>query len=457
MSENHATPQSAGQPVPTPLCAIYEPMLPLLSADGLSAEERASLAAHLAGCAWCQNRLATLDVVDDALRRHYASVPAITAGSGLRARVRPALTLEDIIMADQEETETATATREPPAPLRQLTPRQRQLSALGAIAAVLVLAVLAASLFSYFGTSPSAAPTPRPTPVPLHTYPLPASITQPGEIIARPLGPLWLGYSGGIARIDVQGNSVAFTPYAVPGGVLSVCLGPDGAIWFTEWKAAKIGRIGSDGTIREFALPNGQSTAGSITPGPDGALWFSLSSAIGRITTTGAVTLFSLPSPVDGGELTAAPDGAIWFLDSPAARIGRMTLAGSVTEYAVPSGDAQLSDIVAGPDGALWFPEGPNGVIGRITMSGEVTEFPVTGQTDWLEGITVGPDKALWFGAATSHRVRRITTRGQVTGDYYVSPVLRKGAFLALTATNNAIWFTLPDTRTVGRIDVKAA
>lgn len=455
MSENHAS----SQPTPQPLCAIYEPMLPLLAADGLTAEERASLQEHLARCAWCQNRLATLDVVDAALRRHYASVPAAPAGSGSRsARTRPALTLEDIMKADQRE--TTTPPREAsPAPRAFSLARKRRLAALGAVAAVLVLTVLAASLFAYFGSSPSAVPTPRPTPVPLHTYPLPATITQPGEIIARPQGPLWLGYSGGIARIDVQGNSVAFTPYAVSGGVLGICLGPDGAIWFTEWKAAKIGRIGSDGTIQEFSLPSGQSTAGSITPGPDGALWFSLSSAIGRITTTGAVTLFSLPSPIDGGELTAGPDGAIWFLDSPGARIGRMTLAGSVTEFAVPSSDAQFSDIVAGPDGALWFPEGPNGAIGRITTSGEVTEFPVTGQTDWLEGITVGPDKALWFGAATSHRVRRITTRGQVTGDYYVSPMLRKGAFLSLTATNNAIWFTLPDTATaaVGRIDVKAA
>ena len=126
MSENHATPR----PTPKPLCAIFEPLLPLLRSDGLTVEDRTALEEHLADCAWCQNQLATLDVVDAALRRHYASVPAATAGSGLRARVRPSLSLEDIMKADQEETTTAAAPHGPPTPIRQLTPVQRRLTAL---------------------------------------------------------------------------------------------------------------------------------------------------------------------------------------------------------------------------------------------------------------------------------------------------------------------------------------
>ena len=47
------------------------------------------------------------------------------------------------------------------------------------------------------------------------------------------------------------------------------------------------------GTITEFPLPTASSGPDFITAGPDGALWFTEhgASKIGRITTAGAITL----------------------------------------------------------------------------------------------------------------------------------------------------------------------
>src|SRR5262249_14732159 len=103
--------------------------------------------------------------------------------------------------------------------------------------------------------------------------------------------------------VALSAQSVNITEFPTPTSASSprgIVAGPDGALWFTEIDAKKIGRITTGGTITEFSLP--PSTAGpypeGITAGPDGALWFTLSSAamIGKITTAGGITLFPLPS-----------------------------------------------------------------------------------------------------------------------------------------------------------------
>jgi hypothetical protein len=70
---------------------------------------------------------------------------------------------------------------------------------------------------------------------------------------------------------------------------------PDGALWFTETDAQKIGRITTTGLITEFATSSGGGPGG-ITTWPDGALSFTdfFDNKIGRITTTGLITEFPL-------------------------------------------------------------------------------------------------------------------------------------------------------------------
>src|ERR1700730_6073061 len=69
-----------------------------------------------------------------------------------------------------------------------------------------------------------------------------------------------------------------------------IAAGPDGALWFTETFASRIGRITTSGVVSEFPLPTSGSGPADIAAGPDGALWFTEEGVhkIGRITTSGA-------------------------------------------------------------------------------------------------------------------------------------------------------------------------
>ncbi|MCK9868688.1 hypothetical protein MRI28_03305 [Nocardiopsis dassonvillei] len=92
-------------------------------------------------------------------------------------------------------------------------------------------------------------------------------------------------------------------------------MGPDGALWFVEIAAGQIGRLTTDGRIREFPLPRRDSRPHAIAADPAGGCWFTEWGAnrVGHITEEGDIDLFDLPAPSrepHGVAVTA--DGTVW-------------------------------------------------------------------------------------------------------------------------------------------------
>ncbi len=246
---------------------------------------------------------------------------------------------------------------------------------------------------------------------------------------------------------------------------LDITAGPDGAMWFTNYK--NIGRITPSGALTTYPLPNQNRDANRITAGPDGALWFTEVSpdAIGRITIDGAITEYPLPNPATGvGEITTGPDGALWFTEWSGGKIGRITTSGIFTEYPLPR-LASTVGITTGADGAVWFTEanesGPGGHVGRITTSGTITEYllppPVPNWPNWgFTSIVAGPDGALWITEWVGHRILRLTTAGSTTEyDLAGCPMTEQAWICADEITvgpDGALWFTMFAANSIGRI-----
>jgi len=144
-----------------------------------------------------------------------------------------------------------------------------------------------------------------------------------------------------------------------------ITTGPDGALWFTENSANKIGRISTAGDVTEFALPQGNSSPSGITSGPDGNLWVAvtLTGRIAKVTPTGEMTLFPLATNSGPYAIITGPDGNLWF--TGASRIARITTAGVVTVVDLP-GKFPLH-LIAAPDGNLWYTLS-NQTIGRLHL-----------------------------------------------------------------------------------------
>ena len=199
----------------------------------------------------------------------------------------------------------------------------------------------------------------------------------PGEVINGPDGYLWVvTYRNSIEEVDVNTGTVYAerslpTAAPLPGGLgyVRIAAGSDGNVWFTDGAANRVGRVSTSGLVTEFSVPTASSGISDITAGPDGNLYFTESSVhqLGRITTGGVVTEFPLPAGASPSRIKVGPDGNLWFSDATAstAELGSMTPSGVVQQVPMPVGTYALN-LADGPDGNLWFTEGSLNKIGKV-------------------------------------------------------------------------------------------
>jgi streptogramin lyase len=278
-----------------------------------------------------------------------------------------------------------------------------------------------------------------------------------GQIAAGPDGAFW--FSGGTSsldRITADGAITTYTNAAYLSQVDDVISGPDGAIWFDagfrtgDLITAIIERIGVGGTITTYSFPTlSEFSSVTVTAGPDGAIWFTTDNDfVGRLSISGAVTIYSDATIDNAGFITAGADGALWFTDNGGVGnpLGRISTGGSVTIYADHASFSDVRSITTGPndagsDAAIWFYNDFNHALGAVAADGAVTTYTGPG-TIAQENIISGPDNTVWFGAdrADELSLGRLTTAGIVT-DYY--NLGNTSNILWLTAgAGDSIWFT---------------
>jgi streptogramin lyase len=254
----------------------------------------------------------------------------------------------------------------------------------------------------------------------------------------------------------------------VPEGIAA---GSDGALWFSERYTTQVGRVTVDGQFRLFSFSQANHMSTDITAGPDGALWFTFPNSvppndtgkIGRITTAGQSTFFTIPWVSDAESITTGSDGNLWFADHVAAAVGRVTTVGVFTKFPIPGSPGFYPwQIASGPDGALWFTDFNGHRVGRLTTAGELTLFPTSPEAGYPDAIAPGPDGNVWFTFDDEATIARITPAGVITefsvphpeGDYIIL-----GGITPLSGTTLA--FTYSDIVTgesrIGRITTSGA
>ena len=208
-------------------------------------------------------------------------------------------------------------------------------------------------------------------------------------------------------------HALTIQEYPSPHGD-DIALGPDGNMWSALQDVFAVARITDTGAITDLPVTQRDTEyLVGTTSGPDGKIWFTEDygggsgeyARIGRMTTSGTVTEFTLPTITSGaGRIAPGPDGALWFAGDPSA-IGRITTSGKITEFPIPGGDT--ADITAGPDGNMWFTEWNGNKIGRLTHAGVFTEYPVPTASSVPDRITAAGDRGMWF-TEHAHKIGRV-------------------------------------------------
>jgi len=277
------------------------------------------------------------------------------------------------------------------------------------------------------------------------------------DIVDGADGAVWFAGIETVGRIDRTGK---VETWRVGGfGLARAITAMDETFWFTnEGAPGRIERPSAAGVTTGFSVTGARASFAmtGIAAGPDGALWFTqrgygrdAPDGIGRMTTDGGYSSWRLPrrraAPI---RLTAGSDGALWFTQQDAHAIGRITTTGAISEFPLRTGLSPY-DITAGTDGALWFTA--DGCIGRITTSGNVTAWPIR-NVGRLVGIAAAPDGSFWVADDITSTVWHFTPpRGDASraATCYPPAVTREAGstratlvYRRLDRFNHDDWFT---------------
>ncbi|MCL2450915.1 MAG: Virginiamycin B lyase [Polyangiaceae bacterium] len=224
--------------------------------------------------------------------------------------------------------------------------------------------------------------------------------SAPQEITVGSDGNLWFTEWDRIGRITPAGDITEFAVPTVNSDPLGITVGPDGSIWFTEASANQIGQLTPSGTFNELPIPEANVSPAGIVAGPDGNLWFAEyeAQAIGSVTPSGVFKQYPLSSDTLPDKIIVGPDGNLWFSSETA--IGQITTSGAISLFPV---DTVSWIITLGPDGNIWF----SGGVAKTFSSNNLGEMTTAGATTAMysapfqvDAMAAGPNATLWLVGA---------------------------------------------------------
>ncbi len=262
------------------------------------------------------------------------------------------------------------------------------------------------------------------------------------------------------------------TPTAAS-GPLFMTPGSDGAIWFTEVNANRIGRIPTNATsgtqITEFAVPTAGSEPFGLTSGPDGQVWFAElnSSKIGHIpvTATSGSDISEIALPTAGSVpvgITAGSDNALYFTEEIGNRVGRIptnaTSTSAITEITLPVGAALPTGIGTASDGTIWFTE-QGGTVYSVahmpfgaTLPSQITAFPIPtagGSPVW---IAPGAAGSMIVSEQSAKKMGSVPNGATSTAQITEFSAGTSSPYQCVLGPDGAIWFAGFPTGKIGRI-----
>ncbi len=209
-------------------------------------------------------------------------------------------------------------------------------------------------------------------------YPLLDTASAPLGIAKGPDGNMWFAESATnkIGRITSTG---AIVEYDLTGSPQWITAGPDGKMWFTEPNDDTIGSIAMDGTVAEF--PIGSSTMPTaIAQAFDGRLWFTQRTTPFHVSTitVGGVLAESQVVVEESNGIIRGSGSVMWLTSSGSNAIGKMTGTGEIISYTIPTPVSHPLRLTMDGSGTIWFTEYAANIIGRLVPSEQqdVVEIP---------------------------------------------------------------------------------
>jgi virginiamycin B lyase len=239
----------------------------------------------------------------------------------------------------------------------------------------------------------------------------------PPDIVTGPGSALWFTANADswIGRITTSGVITQFAAgdcgsRGLPVQPGAITVGPDGNLWYTIDAPAhcpELGRMTPSGSVTMFTIP---AQATDVAAGPDGNIWFTTASGVGDINpTTGEPGVYNRHAP--GTSIAPSPcTNDLWFT-AGSGSVGKITTSGAESVYSLPTAGSDPDDITA-DNGTVWLTE-PNGGGGQIAR--------VVDTSALLACVTLLPSASFAFPSLTGHQGIKVGWMVQAPGTHGVA------------------------------------
>lgn len=252
-------------------------------------------------------------------------------------------------------------------------------------------------------------------------FTIPTAASAPFGVVGTIDGNIWFTENAGNKIGELTPGTSTFSETAIPtanAGARFITIGPDGALWFSETTANKIGRFNiSTGQITEFAVPTPNAGLAGLSRLPSDSGIYVVETNTSSIVRFDTVALtFGTPVPTltpNAGptQITICPDSQrLCFTEDNVAKLGRMTSGGVMTEFSL-SPATSVNALVDGADFNIYFADRAQNKVGQVsgTSFSSVKEFPITTANAGPSFMALGSDGAIYFTETTANKVARLT------------------------------------------------
>jgi virginiamycin B lyase len=224
--------------------------------------------------------------------------------------------------------------------------------------------------------------------------------------------------------IQLINHDIPF-PDASPHGLT---VGTGGRVWFTGREGNVVGYYDpKTNAFRVFKLADPDPSTDPeqngnfpiyIKQAPDGSMYFTnlLTSQVSRITQSGKITQFPLPSTF-GPPNNARPiavyikdNGVVVVTEESGHAYAYIQKNGSVTEKPLAPIDSEAASLTYDRLGTLWIQYNTPDLIARVNADGSITTFPIPTMDAVQHRITIGPDGELWYTELKADKIGRMVT-----------------------------------------------
>jgi virginiamycin B lyase len=188
------------------------------------------------------------------------------------------------------------------------------------------------------------------------------------QLAIAPDGAVWFADSTALSITRLRDG--LFTPHMLASfrpNPYGVAVDATGTVWATLQGANKLARVTPDGPVAEIEIPTRGSGPSDIAVSRDGAVWF-VEFRANKIGCFAAGRFSEIPAPTAQAALTGlavAPDGAVWFGELRVPALGRLR-GGIVTEFKLPRRDARPFSVAVDDDGNVWYTD-LHGWLGKLS------------------------------------------------------------------------------------------